>query len=73
MQQLAWMGSHFSAWSHREFILLSILPVLAAVATHRPAALAGWQQRLQRLDRALLDALPWAGRYGWETVIVLER
>ncbi|MEI2689518.1 MAG: hypothetical protein V9H69_07320 [Anaerolineae bacterium] len=23
---------------------------------------------LPRLDRALLDALPWAGRYCWETV-----
>ena len=39
----------------------------------QPSALTAWQQRLQHLDRALLDALPWAGRYGWETVIVLER
>ncbi len=41
--------------------------------TRRPGALAGWQQRLQRLDRALLDAVPTVGRYCWETVIVLER
>jgi hypothetical protein len=32
MADLAWMGSHFSRWSHREFILLSILPVLAALS-----------------------------------------
>jgi ubiquinone/menaquinone biosynthesis C-methylase UbiE len=73
MAQLAWIGGHFSAWSHREFILLSILPVLASVLTRRPGALAGWQQRLQHLDRALVDAVPWLDRYCWETVIVLER
>ncbi len=73
MGDLAWMGSHFSRWSHREFILLSILPVLASLVTRRPGALAGWQQRLQRIDRALVDAVPSVGRYCWETVIVLER
>ena len=73
MQQLAWMGSHFSAWSHREFILFSILPVLAATASGRRGALAGWQQRLQRVDRALLNALPALGRYCWETVVALQR
>jgi len=67
------MGSHFRRTSHREFILLSVLPVLASVLTRRPGALAGWQQRLQHLDRALVDAVPWVGRYCWETVLVLER
>ena len=73
MADIAWMGSHFRRTSHREFILLSVLPVLASVLTSRPGALDGWQQRLQRLDRALLDAAPFMGRYCWETVIVLER
>jgi hypothetical protein len=67
------MGSHFSRYNHREFILLSVLPVLASVLTRRPGAMAGWQQRLQDLDRALVDALPSVGRYCWETVIVLQR
>jgi hypothetical protein len=67
------MGSHFRRYSHREFIPLSILPVLASVLTCRPSAMAGWQQRLQDLDRALVDALPSVGRYCSETVIVLER
>ena len=67
------MGGHFSAWSHREFILFSILPVLAATLSGRRGSLAGWQQRLQRVYRALLDAVPAVGRYGWETVLVLER
>jgi hypothetical protein len=35
--------------------------------------LSGWQQAMQRADRALLDAVPWVGRCCWETVIVLER
>lgn len=73
MADIAWMGSHFRRTSHREFILLSVLPVLASVLTSRPGALDGWQQRLQRLDRALLDAAPFMGRYCWEAVIVLER
>jgi hypothetical protein len=67
------MGSHFSSWSHREFILFSILPVLAATASGRRGALAGVQQAMQRVDRALLDAVPAVGRYCWETVIVLQR
>lgn len=73
MADIAWMGSCFRRYSHREFILFSILPVLTTVLTRRPNAGAAWQTRLQRLDRALLEAAPWLGRYYWETVIVLER
>ena len=40
MRQIAWMGSHFRGYTHREFILLSILPVLASVLT-RTARRAG--------------------------------
>lgn len=57
----------------REFILLSILPVLVATLSGRRGSLTGWQQRLHRLDRALVHAVPWLDRYCWETVIVLER
>jgi len=46
--------------------------VLAATLARRQGRQAAWQQRLQRLDRALLNAVPWVGRYCWETVIVLE-
>lgn len=73
MAQLAWIGGHFSAWSHCEFILLSILPVLVTTVSGRRGSLAGWQRSMQRVDRALLDALPAAGRYCWEKVRVLER
>jgi len=73
MGDIAWMGSYFRTHRHREFILFSILPVLAATLAWRRRGLAAWQQRLQRLDRTLLDALPWVGRYCWETVIVLAR
>lgn len=73
MRDIAWMGDHFRVWSHHDFILLAILPVLvAALTTDRP-----WLERvrqwLQRVDRALLDAVPFVGRYCWETVIVLDR
>jgi hypothetical protein len=47
------------------------LLTLATLPRAAVTSLAGWQQRLQRLDRALLDAIPAAGRYGWETVLVL--
>lgn len=73
MEDIAWMGSHFRTHRHREFILFAILPVLAATLARRRGGLAAWQQRLQRLDRGLLNAVPWVGRYCWETVIVLER
>jgi hypothetical protein len=73
MGDIAWMGSHFHGYSHREFILFSILPALAAALTGKRGAFEGWQQRLQRLDRALLDAVPTMGRYCWETVIILQR
>jgi len=55
------------------------LPSWSSAATRRwspqptPRAWAAWQQRLQRVDRALLDALPAVGRTGWETVVVLQR
>ena len=48
----------------REFILLSILPVLVATLSGRRGSLTGWQQRLQRLDRALVHAVPAAGIAG---------
>ena len=48
-------------------------PQVAATVSLRRGAWAGWQQRFQRVDRALLDAVPAVGRYGWETVIVLQR
>jgi len=63
------MGCHFRACSHREFILFSVLPVLAATLGGRRGAWAAWQQRLQRIARALLHAVPAIGRTGWETVI----
>ena len=73
MRDIANMGRHFPSYRHREFILLSILPVLAAILVGKRSALKQWQRRLQRVDRALLNAVPSVGRYCWETVIVLER
>lgn len=73
MRDIAWMGSHFRSYRHKEFILSSVLPVLAAALAGKRGALDGWRLPLQSIDRRLLDALPAVGRYCWETVIVLER
>jgi len=51
----------------------SLVGVGRARDGHLAVALSGWQQRLQRLDRALIAAAPSVGRYCWETVIVLQR
>lgn len=45
---------------------------MARIRGLRPRRQAG-SSSMQRLDRALVDAVPSVGRYGWETVIVLER
>lgn len=73
MRQIAWMGSCFRSYRHQEFILLSILPVLAVALARKRGALDGWLRRLQAVDRTLLAAVPALGRFYWETVIVLER
>jgi hypothetical protein len=73
MGQIAWMGSCFRSCRHREFILFSILPALAAALARKAGALDAWLPRLQRLDHRLLAAVPALGRYCWETVITFER
>jgi ubiquinone/menaquinone biosynthesis C-methylase UbiE len=73
MHDVATMGSHFRSYRHQEFILLSILPVLAAALARKRGALDSWRRRLQSVDRKLLAAWPGIGRYYWETVITFER
>ncbi|WP_423224691.1 hypothetical protein [Candidatus Amarolinea aalborgensis] len=73
MADIAWMGSHFRGYRHEEFILLSILPVLAAALARKRGALDGWRRGLQAVDRKLLAAAPALGRFYWETVITCER
>jgi ubiquinone/menaquinone biosynthesis C-methylase UbiE len=73
MTDIATIGRHFRSYRHQEFILLAILPVLAAALARKPGALDGWRRRLQTVDRKLLTAWPALGRYCWETVITLER
>lgn len=73
MNDIAAAGSHFHSYRHQEFILLAILPVLAAALARKRGALDGWRRRLQTVDRKLLAAWPGLGRYYWETVITFER
>lgn len=73
MGDIAAMGSHFRSYRHQEFILFSILPVLAAALIRKRGAPDGWLRPLQQFDRRLLSAVPALGRYCWETVIIFER
>jgi hypothetical protein len=73
MTDITAMGRHFRSYRRQEFILLSILPVLAAALLRKRGALDGWHRRLQQVDRTLLAAVPALGRFYRETVIVLER
>ena len=73
MRDLERIGAYFGRWTHREFCLLSVLPAVAeALLSERPM-LTSLRVRLQKVDRRLLGALPFMGRYCWETVLVLER
>jgi ubiquinone/menaquinone biosynthesis C-methylase UbiE len=73
VHDITWIGSHFRSFRHQEFILLAILPVLAAALARKRGALDGLRQRLQAVDRKLLTTWPALGRYYWETVLVFER
>jgi SAM-dependent methyltransferase len=73
MRDVRWVGAQFHQWEHCEFCLLIVFPaLLGAVVSHARlwAAMRGW---LQRVDRALIHAVPAIGRYCWETAILVER
>ncbi|HOT90790.1 MAG TPA: class I SAM-dependent methyltransferase [Anaerolineae bacterium] len=73
MRQLAEIGAHFKQWSHREFCLFSILPILLKALILPKFEAEPLQAWLQKVDRQLVKAIPFLGRYYWETVIVLEK
>jgi hypothetical protein len=73
MRDLKHIGSYFKAWTHTDFCLLSVVPVLFDVVILRRPASRRARMWLQRLDRKLIKLLPFIGRYCWETVIVIER
>ncbi|MCX6032001.1 MAG: class I SAM-dependent methyltransferase [Chloroflexi bacterium] len=73
MHDLQRIAAHFSRWEHREFVLLAVLPALLGAITHRRPAWPRLQARCTKLDRWLVTAIPFLGRYYWETVIVLQR
>jgi ubiquinone/menaquinone biosynthesis C-methylase UbiE len=73
MHDLERIGAHFKRWTHKEFCLLAVLPALLEAATSKRSALTDLRLWLHRLDRKLIDTMPFVGRYCWETVITLER
>jgi len=73
MADLARIAAPFRRWSHREFVLLSVLPALAAARLGPHPRWRRWQGRLAGCDRQLFTAWPAVSRYAWETVIVLEK
>ena len=73
IEDLQTVGSHFRTWRHKEFVLFSALPAFAAVLARKKAPSPRLQAWPQGIDRALLDAVPFLGRYCWEAVLVVER
>lgn len=73
MKQLDQIGSHFSSYTHKEFCLLAVAPVLLEAVFSQRRLLKKMRYWLQRVDHKLVDALPVLGRYYWETVITVER
>lgn len=70
MADLARIVAPFRCWSHREFVLLSVLPALAAAKLGAHPRWTALQRCLAEVDRRLFDAVPAVGRYAWETVVV---
>ncbi|MBC8262803.1 MAG: hypothetical protein H8E47_01580 [Anaerolineales bacterium] len=73
MHDLQRIGTHFGWWTHKEFCLLAVFPALVEALTSKSPALTRWRLWLQKVDRKLVGAVPFVGRYCWETVITLER
>lgn len=73
MDDLRRIGSYFSRWQHKEFCLMTVWPALIEAIIGKPRILTNARLWLQKVDRALMDAVPFIGRYAWETVIVLEK
>ncbi len=73
MTDIATIGSHFRSCRHQEFILLAILPVLAAALVRSAARWTAGGGAGTAVDSKLLTAVPALGRFYWETVITLER
>ncbi len=73
MADLARIAAPFRHWSHREFVLLSVLPALAAARLGPHPRWRRWQGWLAACDRQIFAAWPAVSRYAWETVIVLEK
>ena len=73
MHDLQRVGAYFRHWSHKEFCLLSALPALIEALTQKGPALTRIRLWLEKVDRKLIDTVPFIGRYCWETVITLER
>ena len=73
MHDLQRMGAHFRRCTHQEFCLLAVLPALVEALAGKRPALTRWRLWLQKVDRRLVDTVPFIGRYCWETVITLER
>lgn len=70
---LQMIGAHFDQWAQECFCLLSVVPVLiGAMFSPRPVP-TSVHRWLQKVDRKLIDAVPYIGRYCWEAVITLER
>jgi ubiquinone/menaquinone biosynthesis C-methylase UbiE len=73
MQDLQHIGSYFKTWRHHEFCFLAIAPIVLQAIILKKARVTALVRWLQKVDRRLARAVPFVGRYYWETVIILQR
>ena len=73
MQDLQYIGGYFKTWHHREFCFLAVVPIVLQAIILKKARVTTLVRWLQKVDRGLARAVPFVGRYYWETVITLQR
>ena len=73
MADLDLIAAPFARAWHREFVLLSVAPALAAVWLGAHPRWRRLQQALASRDRWLFARYPALARYAWQTVIVVEK
>ncbi len=73
VEEIERLASHFSHWTHREFVFLSLLPALAQAVTTSWEIWVRLMRVLEMTDRRIVRGLPFLGRYYWQIVLVLEK
>jgi SAM-dependent methyltransferase len=63
----------FSKYRHEEHLLLATAALACCYIPGLSAAAAPAQRWLMRADHLLLQAIPWAGKWAWYSILVFEK